>query len=77
MSYIIHSCFVVFITLVISVTFTQDEFSGTEAAGFVKVDLEYMGAIAVNPFSVIVNASEQSPVSAEGNSAMCVSLCNY
>ena len=33
------------------------------------------GGTSANPFSVTVTPSEQSPVSAEGNSVMCMIMC--
>jgi len=60
---------------VIRVRFTQNKFTGSETAGFVRVDLELNRGRSVNPFSVTVIPSEQSPVSAQGNSVMCVLLC--
>ena len=52
----------------IRVAFTQDQFTGSEATGFVLVFLELNGGSSARPFSVLVTPSEQSPVSAEGNS---------
>ena len=52
----------------IRVRFTQNQFTGSEATGFVLVNLELNEGSSVNPFSVTVAPSEQSPVSAEGNS---------
>jgi len=57
------------------VIFSQSNFTGSEIAEFVRVDLELIGGIAANPFNVIVIPSEQSPVSAQGNSVMFVLLC--
>ena len=59
----------------IRVRFTQRQFTGSEARGFVAVDLELTGGISANPFSVNVTPSEQSPVSAEGNNVMSIIIC--
>ena len=56
----------------IRVRFTQTQYSGSEAREFVMITLEVVGGTSANPFNVIVTASEQSPVSAEGNSVMCM-----
>ena len=55
--------------------FTQNQFIGSEAMGFVTVNLELTGGTSASPFDVTVTPSEQSPVSAEGNNVMCVLLC--
>ena len=57
------------------VQFTSTTYSGTEASGFVNVDVELIGGTSTSPFNVMVTPSEQSPVSAQGNSVMCVLLC--
>ena len=59
----------------LSVVFTQPQFIGSEQTRFVTVNLELIGGTSAGPFSVTVTPSEQSPVSAEGNSVMCVLLC--
>ena len=56
----------------ITVRFTQDQFHGSETTGFVIVNLELDGGTSAYPFNVTVTPSEQSPVSAEGNSIMCI-----
>ena len=56
------------IILVIRVRFTQNRFTGLEATGFVLVNLELTGGTSASSFNVTVTPSEQSPVSAEGNS---------
>ena len=61
--------------IVIRVRFTQDQFTGLEAMGFVLVKLELTGGMSASLFNVFVTPSEQSPVSAEGNNIMCVLLC--
>ena len=55
--------------------FAQEQYSGSEATGFVIVTLELVGGRSSNPFSVTVTPSEQSPVSAQGNSVMCMITC--
>ena len=52
----------------IRVRFTRTRYTGSEAIGFVMVTLELVGGTSSNPFNVTVTPSEQSPVSAEGNS---------
>ena len=52
----------------IRVRFTQDQFTGSELEGFVEVFLELNQGSSTSPFTVMVIPSEQSPVSAEGNS---------
>ena len=59
----------------IRVRFTQRQYTGSEATGFVMVTLELDGGTSSNPFSVTVTPSEQSPVSAKGNSVMCMIMC--
>ena len=59
----------------IRVRFTQTQYTGSEATGFVMVTLELVGGTSSNPFSVTVIPSEQSPVSAKGNSVMCMIMC--
>ena len=63
------------ITVDIRVRFTRDRFTGSEAAGFILVTLELVGGTSANSFNVTVTPSEQSPVSAEGNSVMCMIMC--
>ena len=63
------------ITADIRVRFASDRFTGSEAAGFVFITLEFRGGSSSNPFNVTVTPSEQSPVSAEGNSVMCMIMC--
>ena len=57
------------------VRFTQNRFTGSETTGTVDVNLELVGGASAIPFNVMVTPSEQSPVSAQGNSEMCVLLC--
>ena len=59
----------------ITVRFTQDQFAGSETTRFVIVNLELNGGTSAYPFNVTVTPSEQSPVSAKGNSIMCVVMC--
>ena len=59
----------------VTVRFTQDQFAGSEATGFVIVYLELHGGTSAYPFNVTVTPLEQSPVSAEGNSIMCIIMC--
>ena len=50
--------------------FTQSSYDGMEETGFVGVELRLVGGTSASSFSVTVTPSEQSPVSAEGNSVM-------
>ena len=52
--------------------FEQTQYIGSESMGFVIVTLIVENGTFSNPFSVTVTPSEQSPVSAEGNSVMCI-----
>ena len=72
---VVHICIGVTYFSGITVRFTQDQFAGSETTGFVIVRLELDGGTSAYPFNVIVTPSEQSPVSAEGNSIMCVIMC--
>ena len=65
---------IIIIMIGISVRFAKEQYTGSEAVGFIIVTLEIAGGISSNPFSVTVTPSEQSPVSAEG-SIVCVCLC--
>ena len=56
----------------LTVIFTQNQYMGSEANGFIAVHLEVVGGTFVNPFSVGVTLLEQSPVSAEGNNVMSI-----
>ena len=58
--------------VVLIVEFSDRTYSGTEASGFVNVDVTLRGGTSATPFGVIVTPSEQSPVSAEGNNVMHV-----
>ena len=51
----------------IRVRFARNRFTGSETTGFVQVFLELTRGSSANPFTVMVTSSEQSPVSAEGN----------
>ena len=59
----------------IRVRFTRHKFAGSETIGFLIVHLELDGGRSAYPFNVTVTLSEQSPVSAEGNSIMCIIVC--
>ena len=59
----------------IRVRFTQAQYTGSEATRFVVITLELIGGISSNPFNVTVTPLEQSLVSAEGNSVMCMIIC--
>ena len=59
----------------IRVRFAQTQYTGSEARGFVMVTLELVRGVSSNPFNVTVTPSEQSPVSAKGNSVMCMIMC--
>ena len=59
----------------IKVRFTQSQYTGPEATGFVMVILELVGGTSSNLFNVTVTPSEQSPVSAKGNSVMFMIMC--
>ena len=59
----------------IKVKFTEGKYTGSEIVGFVMVTLELKEGTSSNPFNVTVIPSEQSPVSAEGNSVMCMIMC--
>ena len=55
--------------------FRQEQYTGLEATRFLMITLELIDGVSSNPFSVIVTPSEQSPVSAQGNSVMCMIMC--
>ena len=55
--------------------FLQTQYTGSEATGFVMVTLQLVGGVSSYPFNVTFIPSEQSPVSAEGNSVMCMIMC--
>ena len=59
----------------IRVRYAQKQYTGSEATGFVMVKLELRNGISSSPFNVTVTPSEQSPVSAKGNSVMCMIMC--
>ena len=59
----------------IKVRFTQDQYTGSENMRFVMITLELIRGTSASPFNVTVTPSEQSPVSAQGNSAMCMIMC--
>ena len=55
--------------------FTKRQYSGSESTGFVNITLGLIRGTSANPFNVTVTPSEQSPVSAQGNSVMCMIMC--
>ena len=59
----------------IRVRFVSRQYTGSEASRFVPVTLELVRGTSAFPFNVTVTPSEQSPVSAEGNSIMCIIMC--
>ena len=59
----------------IRVRFVSNQYTGVEASGFVLVAVELVRGTSAYPFNVTVTPSEQSPVSAEGNSIMCIIVC--
>ena len=59
----------------IRVRFVSNRYTGMEASRFVLVTVELFRGTSVYPFNVTVTPSEQSPVSAEGNSIMCIIVC--
>ena len=54
----------------VNVRFTQDSFFGSETEGSMLLSLELVGGTVSIPFNVTITPSEQSPVSAEGNSVI-------
>ena len=56
----------------IRVRFVSNRYTGLEASGFVLVTVELARGTSAYPFNVTVTPSEQSPVSAEGNSITCI-----
>ena len=50
----------------IKVSFSQNQFNGSEAAGFILVTIELRNGTSSFPFNVTIIPLEQSPVSAEG-----------
>ena len=59
----------------IRVRFAQTKYNGLETTGFVMVALELIGGTSADTFNVTVTPSEQSLMSAEGNSVMCMIMC--
>ena len=57
------------------IRFAQAHYTGLESTGVIIVYLELIKGTSSDPFSVTVILSEQSPVSAEGNSVMCMIIC--
>ena len=54
----------------IRVRFASNQYTGSEAAGFVLVTLELTRGISASPFNVTVTPSERTTVSAEGNNVV-------
>ena len=59
----------------IGVRFTQTQYTGIESTEFIMITLELVGGTSINAFNVTVTPSEQSSVSAKGNSIMCMVMC--
>ena len=59
----------------IKVRFTQEQYTGLEATRFLMITLELIDGVSIKPFNVTVTPSEQLPVSAQGNSVMCMIMC--
>ena len=59
----------------IRVRFAERQYTGSEATRFVMVTLELVRGVSSSPFNVTVTPSEQSPVSAKGNSVMFMIMC--
>ena len=59
----------------VKVRFKQDQYTASEGTGFVIITLELNKGTSASPFNVTVTPSEQSPVSAQGNSVMCMIMC--
>ena len=60
----IGTLFLLCIVLVISLT--SEQFTGTESSGLVEVMAMMEGGTSTSPISVIVTPSERSPISATG-----------
>ena len=69
------SYLVMYVHLVIRVRFESNQYIGLEASGFLLVTLELFRGSTAYPFNVSVTLSEQSPVSAQGISRMCIIMC--
>ena len=50
----------------VAISFAEGQFSGTESSGIVEVVVVQAWGTSINPISVIVTPSEQSPLSATG-----------
>ena len=59
----------------ISVRFAQAQYTGLEANRVMLVTLQLIEGASAYSFNVTVTPSEQSPLSAEGNSIMCMIVC--
>ena len=66
---------VVILCVEIRARFVSNQYTGREASGFVLVTVELVRGTSAYPFNVTVTPSEQSPVSAEGNSIICITVC--
>ena len=53
----------------------ERKYTGLESTGFVIITLDLIKGTSASPFNVTVTPSEQSPVSAQGNSVMCMIMC--
>ena len=68
-----HTCVLWYVE--IRVRFVSRQYAASEASGFIPVTLELVRGTSAFPFNVTVTPSEQSPLSAEGNSIMCIIMC--
>ena len=66
---------VVILCVEIRVRFVSSRYTGRETSGFVLVTVELVRGTSAYPFNVTVTPSEQSPVSAEGNSIIFIIVC--
>ena len=60
------------IAIEIKVRFKSNRFTGSESAEMILVTVELIRGTSARAFNVTVTPSKQSPVSAEGNSVMCM-----
>jgi len=68
---IITILIIIYKSVVLSVEFSQPDYTGSEESGFVQVTLVLRGGTSTSDISVNVIPSDQSPVSAQGK--RCVS----
>ena len=61
----------------IRVRFVSRQYPGSESLEFVLVTLELVGGKSAFLFNITVTPSQQSPMSAEGNSIMCIIMYVY